>query len=38
VVEAPDVPPGACRVELHDGLLEAAPAAMLDHLAEGLSG
>jgi len=37
-VEAPDVPPGACRVELHDGLLEAAPAAMLDHLAEGLSG
>ena len=37
-VEAADVPPGACRVELHDGLLDAAPAAMLDHLQQMLGG
>ncbi len=37
-VEAADVPPGACRVELHDGLLDAAPAAMLDHLQQLLGG
>ena len=36
-VEAPDVPPGACRVELHDGLLDAAPAAMLEHLEQSLT-
>lgn len=35
-VESTDVPPGACRVELHDGLLDAAPAAMLRHLEEEL--
>ncbi|MFA7329715.1 MAG: FliH/SctL family protein [Candidatus Delongbacteria bacterium] len=35
-VEAADVPPGACRVELHDGLLDAAPAGMLDHLEQSL--
>ncbi|MDP2361648.1 MAG: FliH/SctL family protein [bacterium] len=35
-VEAAEVPPGACRVELHDGLLEAGSAAMLDHLEEEL--
>ena len=37
-VEAADVPPGACRVELHDSLLDAAPAAMLDHLQQSLGG
>ncbi len=35
-VESADVPPGACRVELHDGLLDATPAAMLRHLEEEL--
>lgn len=35
-VEAADVPPGACRVELHDGLLDADPAGMLDHLEAAL--
>lgn len=35
-VESADVPPGACRVELHDGLLDAAPQAMLRHLEEEL--
>jgi len=35
-VESVDVPPGACRVELHDGLLDAAPQAMLRHLEEEL--
>jgi flagellar biosynthesis/type III secretory pathway protein FliH len=35
-VEAADVPPGACRVELHDGLLEASPPAMLEHLEQEL--
>ena len=36
-VEAADVPPGACRAELHDGLLEASPAAMLEHLEQALA-
>lgn len=34
--EAADVPPGACRVELHDGLLDASPQGMLDHLEQSL--